>query len=191
MILVMTSPPGVEPVTVADAKAHMRIDHDSEDVLIASLVLTSRLHIETALSLALITQSWMITLDRWPQGPIVELPLAPLQSVTNVRVRDAAGNTATVPDTAYLVDMASRPPSIVWNNAPRPVPGTAANGIEIDISVGFGDDATSVPAPLKHAILMLTAHWYEHRDPGEIGSETARIPDAVSSLINPFRTIRL
>jgi uncharacterized phiE125 gp8 family phage protein len=48
-----------------------------------------------------------------------------------------------------------------------------------------------VPAPLKHAILLLAAHWYEHRDPNEIGAEGARIPDAVSSLINPFRTIRL
>lgn len=55
MPLVMTSPPAAEPVTVADAKAHMRIDTDAEDVLIGSLLLTSRLHIETALSLALIT----------------------------------------------------------------------------------------------------------------------------------------
>lgn len=191
MPLVMTSRPAVEPVTVADAKAHMRIDQDDEDVLIASLVLTSRLHIEAALSLALITQSWTFTLDRWPHGPIVELPLAPLRSIESVRVRDASGHATTVPDTAYLIDMVSRPPRVVWNNAARPVPGIAASGIEINFTAGFGEDAASVPAPLKHAILMLTAHWYEHRDPDEIGSSGARIPDAVSNLINPFRTIRL
>ncbi|CEJ85680.1 conserved hypothetical protein [Hyphomicrobium sp. GJ21] len=191
MSLVMTSPPAVEPVTVADAKAHMRIDTDAEDILIGSLVLTSRLHIETALSLALITQSWKFTLDRWPKSREIELPLAPLRSVGGVRVIDASGNATTVSDQSYLVDLASRPPRLIWNNSVPPLPGGAVKGIEIDLTAGFGDSAASVPAPLKHAILMLTAHWYEHRDPREIGQDGARIPDAVSDLITPFRTIRL
>jgi uncharacterized phiE125 gp8 family phage protein len=191
MSLVMTSPPAIEPVTVAEAKAHMRIDTDAEDILIGSLVLTSRLHIETALSLALITQSWKLTLDRWPKSREIELPIAPLRSVGGVRVIDASGHAMTVSDQSYLVDLASRPPRLIWNNSVPPLPGRAAKGIEIDLTAGFGDSAASVPAPLKHAILMLTAHWYEHRDPREIGQDGARIPDAVSDLINPFRTIRL
>lgn len=191
MSLVMTSPPAVEPVTVTEAKAHMRIDTDAEDILIGSLVLTSRLHIETALSLALITQSWKFTLDRWPKSREIELPLAPLRSVGSVHVIDASGNATTVSDQSYLVDLASRPPRLIWNNSVPPLPGRAAKGIEIDLTAGFGDSAASVPAPLKHAILMLTAHWYEHRDPREIGQDGARIPDAVSDLIAPFRTIRL
>ena len=191
MSLVMTSPPAAEPVTVADAKAHMRIDTDAEDVLIGSLILTSRLHIETALSLALITQSWTLVLDRWPRGREIDLPIAPLRSVGGVRVIDASGHATTVSDRSYLVDLAARPPRLVWNTSALPLPGRAANGIEIDLTAGFGDSAASVPAPLKHAILMLTAHWYEHRDPREIGQDGARIPDAVSDLIAPFRTIRL
>jgi uncharacterized phiE125 gp8 family phage protein len=187
----MTSPPAVEPVTVADAKAHMRIDGSDDDVLIGSLILTSRLHIEAALALALITQSWMLTLDRWPHAGQIELPLAPLRSLNEVRIKNTAGDPAVVAEQTYLVDIASRPPRLIWNNCAPPLPGLAANGIEIDLTVGFGDTADSVPAPLKHAILMLTAHWYEHRDPQEIGAHGARIPDAVSELINPFRTIRL
>ncbi|HET6390789.1 head-tail connector protein [Hyphomicrobium sp.] len=191
MSLVMTMPPAVEPVSVADAKAHMRIDGDDEDVLIASLLLTSRLHIEVALSLALVTQKWKLTLDRWPRGRDVELPLSPLRSIDEIRVKDAAGVASVVPAESYLVDIASRPPRLVWNNQVPPSPQVRANGIEIEITAGFGASAESVPAPLKHAILMLTAHWYEHRDPGEVGSSDARIPEAVSALINPFRTIRL
>ena len=191
MSLVMTSPPAVEPVTVADAKAHLRIDTDAEDVLIGSLILTSRLHMETALSLALIMKSWKLTLDRWPPGREIDLPIAPLRSVGGVRVKDVSGNPMTVSEQSYLVDLASRPPRLVWNNSAPPLPGLAAKGIEIDLTAGFGDSAASVPAPLKHAVLMLTAHWYEHRDPQEIGQDGARIPDAVSDLINPFRTIRL
>ena len=191
MALVMTSGPAIEPVTIADAKAHMRIDNAAEDVLIGSLILTSRLHVEAALSVAMITQMWTLVLDRWPSGDTVEIPLSPLQAVPAVRVKNASGVGVVVPPTNYLVDIASRPPRLVWNQAWRPDPGVAVNGIEIDLTAGFGIGATSVPAPLKHAILLLVAHWYEHRDPVVIGASEARIPDAVTDLIAPFRKIRL
>ena len=191
MALVLTSGPAVEPVTVSEAKSHLRIDGTAEDVLIASLILTSRLHVEAALGLALINQTWMLVLDRWPGDGQADIPIAPLQAVTAVRVKNAAGAATVVPATSYLVDIVSKPPRLVWNNAAPVMPGRIANGIEIDLSAGFGATAASVPAPLKHAVLMLTAHWYEHRDPVEIGSAAARIPDAVSDLIQPFRKFRL
>jgi uncharacterized phiE125 gp8 family phage protein len=191
MALVMTSGPAIEPVTIADAKAHMRIDTAAEDVLIGSLILTSRLHVEAALSVAMITQMWTLVIDRWPGGDTVDIPLSPLQAVPAVRVKNASGVGIVVPSTNYLIDIASRPPRLVWNQAWRPDPGVAVNGIEIDLTAGFGNDASSVPAPLKHAILLLVAHWYEHRDPVEIGANEARIPDAVADLIAPFRKIRL
>ena len=65
MALVLTSGPGVEPITLAEAKAHLRIDGSVEDTLILSLVITSRLHIEAALGLALITQGWSYFIDAW------------------------------------------------------------------------------------------------------------------------------
>jgi uncharacterized phiE125 gp8 family phage protein len=191
LALILKSPPAAEPVTLEEAKAHMRIDHAHEDVLISSLILTSRLHVETGLSLALITQSWTVQMDRWPKGDAVELPLAPLQAVTDVRVTHSDGSAGSIAATGYLVDLASRPARLVWNGMTPPRPGVRANGIEIDITAGFGAGGESVPAPLRHAILLLTAHWYEHRDPIEIGSSAAHIPDAVSDLIQPFRRMRL
>ena len=191
MALVLTSGPAVEPVTVSEAKAHLRIDGTADDVLIASLILTSRLHIESSLDLALITQSWTLIRDRWPNSTEVEIPMSPLQSIAAVRVKNASGAADVVPATSYLVDIASRPPRLIWNAAARPNPGIRANGIEIDFTAGFGATAASVPAPLKHAISMLVAHWFEHRDPIEIGSDGARMPAAVSDLIQPFRKIRL
>lgn len=191
MPFVMTSPPAVEPVTLAEAKAHMRVDGTTDDVLIGSLLLTSRLHLETGLSLAMITQSWRLLLDAWPISGPLEVPLVPVQAVTEVRVKNASGLAQVVAASAYAVDVASRPARLVWNNAAPPAPGVPANGIEIDLVAGFGATSASVPAPLKHALLMLAAHWYEHRDPYEIGSDSARIPSAVSELIQPFRTIRL
>lgn len=191
MGLVMTSGPASEPVTVSEAKAHMRIDGTAEDFLIGSLVLTSRLHVEAMLDCALINQTWRLTLDAWPEEREVPIPLAPLQSINAVKVKDTAGTAQTVPATNYLVDLTSKPPRLVWNAAARPDPGVPAAGIEIEFTAGFGASAANVPAPLKHAVLMLTAHWYEHRDPVEIGSPASRIPAAVADLIQPFRKIRL
>jgi uncharacterized phiE125 gp8 family phage protein len=63
MANILLSGPSVEPITLADAKSHLRVDTSAEDTLIQSLIMASRLHIEAALDLALITQSWRFRLD--------------------------------------------------------------------------------------------------------------------------------
>ena len=70
MPLILTAGPSVEPISLAEAKAHCRVDADAEDTLIASLILAARLHIERCLDLALISQSWSLYLDRWPDSPM-------------------------------------------------------------------------------------------------------------------------
>lgn len=191
MALVITSAPAVEPVTVSEAKAHLRVDGTAEDTLIGSLILTSRLHIEAALGLALMTQSWRLSLDAWPNGRELELPLRPLQSLSSVKVVAADGTSETVPSNSYVVDIDGTPPRLVRNGGSWPQPEKAANGIEIEFTAGFGDEAADVPAPIRQALLMLIAHWYEHRDPIEVGSRETLIPAAVSDLLAPYRTVRL
>ena len=191
MALVITSAPAVEPVTVSEAKAHLRVDGTAEDTLIGSLILTSRLHIEAALGLALMTQSWRLSLDVWPNGRELELPLRPLQSLSSVKVVAADGTSETVPSNSYVVDIDGTPPRLVRNGGRWPQPEKAANGIEIEFTAGFGDEAADVPAPIRQALLMLIAHWYEHRDPIEVGSRETLIPAAVSDLLAPYRTVRL
>jgi len=191
MALVITSAPAVEPVTVSEAKAHLRVDGTAEDTLIGSLILTSRLHIEAALGLALMTQSWRLTLDAWPNGRELELPLRPLRSLTSVKIVAADGTAETIPSSSYVVDIDGTPPRLVRNGGSWPQPEKAANGIEIEFTAGFGDEAADVPAPIRQALLMLIAHWYEHRDPIEVGSRETLIPAAVSDLLAPYRTVRL
>ncbi len=84
MALIMNVGPVVEPVSLDEAKAHLRIDGGAEDALIISLILTSRLHIEAALGLALITQSWTLKRDAWPKGESVGLMLRPVQNIVAV-----------------------------------------------------------------------------------------------------------
>jgi uncharacterized phiE125 gp8 family phage protein len=192
MALVLTSGPAVEPVTLAEAKAHLRVDGSAEDTLIASLIVTSRLHIEAALGLALITQSWSFFLDAWPARSQVPLPVRPVQSIAAVKLYAADESVTVVPADTYLLDGAGSPPRLVRRgNLAWPTPAKVANGIEIAFVAGYGDAAANVPPPIRHAILLLVAHWHEHREPIAIGAPGAPVPPTVSELLQPYREVRL
>ncbi len=190
MALVLTLAPLTEPLTVAEAKAHLRLDTSAEDVLIASLILTSRLHIEAALGLALITQSWQLQLDAWPDGKALALPLHPVSAVTAVLMTAYDGTATTLATSATVFDPG--PPARIVRTGPGwPTITAAANGISIRFTAGFGPTPADVPAPIRQAMLLLVAHWYEHRDPIEIGEPDTAIPKAVSDLLRPYRRPRL
>ena len=104
MALVLTSGPASEPVTLAEAKTHLRVDGSAEDTLIGSLIITSRLHVEAALGLALVTQGWSYFLDAWPPGHQVSLPLRPVQSIAAVKLYAADESVATLGPDTYLLD---------------------------------------------------------------------------------------
>ena len=192
MPLVLTAGPAVEPVTLDDAKAHMRIDGTAEDTLIGSLIVTSRLHVEAGLGLALITQSWSWFIDAWPPGPALKLPLRPVQSIAAVRLYDEAAASTTVAPDSYFLDGTSAPARLVRQGAlVWPKPGRIANGIEVAFTAGYGDAAADVPETIRHAILLLIAHWHEHRSPLEVGPIAQPPPDMVEQLLAPYRTMRV
>ncbi len=191
MALVLVTPPVIEPVSIAEAKSHLRLDGSADDILVASLILTSRLHIEAALGLALVTQGWKLVLDRWPKSDCLALPLRPVQSITSVAVLTADGSPDVLAPSSFVLDGGGAPPRLVRTGAAWPTVGRAAAGIEIDFVAGFGAAAADVPAPIRQALLLLIAHWYEHRDPIEIGSAESAVPRAVSELLLPYRTARL
>ena len=68
MRLVLITPPASEPVTLAEAKLHARIQHDEDDALVASLIVAARRHCETCLKSALVTQTWTLYLDSFPSA---------------------------------------------------------------------------------------------------------------------------
>jgi uncharacterized phiE125 gp8 family phage protein len=112
-------------------------------------------------------------------------------AVASVRVLSATGVPTVLSASDYVLDGAALAPRLVRSGSNWPVPGKAANGIEIAFTAGFGPAATDVPAPIRHALLLLVAHWYEHRDPFEIGFAPSGIPKSVSDLLTPYRAVRL
>jgi uncharacterized phiE125 gp8 family phage protein len=206
MATVQTSAPVVEPVSLLDVKAHLRIDTADEDSLLQSLIMTARLHIEVALGLALITQTWSCYFDQWPstqepraatlhRPPSLDaliIPISPIKSIDAIRVYADDGTFIALPLTGFLMDVVSRRARVVRRFATAlPAPGRKLNGIEVAVTAGFGATSADIPAPIRQAHLLLVAHWYEHRDPAEIGTPEARVPAAVSSLLAPWAPVRL
>ena len=192
MPLVLTSGPAAEPVALAEAKAHLRVDGTAEDTLIASLIVTARLNVEAAAGLALITQGWSYFFDAWPRGRALKLPLRPVQAVAAVRLFDENGASTALDPATYLLDGAGMPPRLVRQGALHwPRPGRVANGIEVAFTAGYGNAAADVPGPIRQAILLLVAHWYEHRSPVEVGPQAEPVPDMVATLLAPYRAMRL
>ena len=190
MSLALNTPPSNEPVSLAEAKAYLRIDHADEDALIQSLLLAARMHLERVTGLAFLSQQWSLWLDHWP-GPEVTIPLFPLAAVVAVKIYPATGAAAVADPATYVTDTARRPPRLVRVGATWPEPQRVANGIEIVFTAGFGANAADLPAPLAKAILLLAADWYETRGPLAIGDPAESLPRPVAGLIAPYRTRRL
>lgn len=190
MTAALVTPPAIEPVTVAEAKAHLRLDHDADDALLGALVGAARCHVEALARQVLIEQTWRIYRDAWPRDGVVPIALGPLRSVAAVTVYDAAGEPVTLDPAGYDLDAASRPARLTLRGTP-PAPGRRLNGVEIDVVAGYGPTGVAVPAPLRQAILMLVARWYEDREGAALGGMPAPVADEVAALVAPYRAARL
>jgi uncharacterized phiE125 gp8 family phage protein len=192
MPLILTAGPSAEPISLAEAKAHCRVDTEAEDMLIASLILAARMHIERSLDVALVEQSWSLYLDAWPARDWLKLPLAPVISLDAVRLYSPTDTNVTLDPSLFFLDGAGGRPRLVRRDAQAwPLPGRNANGIEIAFTAGYGPTPDDVPMPIRLAIKMLVAHWYEAREPVLPGEEANALPMGVASLITPYREVRL
>lgn len=189
MTLIRTVEPSAEPVTPAEAKAHLRIDHSSEDDLLAGLIRAAREEVERATGLALIDQSWRLALDAWPCSGAVTILLHPVREILSVTAYGPDGEASLIDPATYQADTASRPARMMFARPPAAL--RAMNGIEIDFTAGFGEAGTDVPDLLRRAMLLLVAHWYEFRTAFGPKDQPVGYPAGYDRLIAPFRTRRL
>jgi uncharacterized phiE125 gp8 family phage protein len=191
MSSILLTPPAVEPVALTDAKAWLRVEHDDDDDVIAALIAGARCHVEAQTRRALITQEWRLVRESWPSnGRIAALPV-PLVAITAARVRDGQGGTQSLDLQAFTVDAAAAPAIIAFAPWALPVPEQKAGGVEIDITCGYGGGPGDVPPPLRQAIRLLLAHWYENRGLVALGDTVAVLPATVAALIAPYRVLSL
>jgi uncharacterized phiE125 gp8 family phage protein len=190
MTAALITPPAMEPVLLDDAKAYLRLDTDDEDAFVTAAIVAARVHVEALTRRVLIEQGWRVYFDAWPRKRIVTIPVAPLIAVDALTVYDAAGEPQTIDPDDYEVDTIAVPGRIVASAA-VPMASRTINGIEIDVTAGYGASSVDVPGPLRQAIMMLVAHWYEHRGP--VGHDLAGTlpPFGFDALIASYRILSL
>ena len=190
MTIYLLAGPAEEPVSLAEAKAFLRLDDTAEDALMTTLVTAARLHVEGTTARALIAQTWRLVLDCWPANRVVKLPVAPLLSLSAVTAYDDAATPHELGLEQFEIDAAT--PRLLL---PVDVEGMPAlrerQGLEIDYVAGFGADAGDVPADLKQAILVLVAHWFEHRDTVVLSGPGNGEPAGFERLVAGYRRARL
>ncbi len=131
MSSILLAGPAAEPISLAEAKAYLRVEHDDDDDVIAALIAGSRIHVEAATRRALVTQTWRIVRDAWPTGGRIVVTPQPLRDVTAARVYRDDGTTQSIDLQAFVIDTASAVLAFAaWS---LPTPGRSAAGIELDV----------------------------------------------------------
>lgn len=184
----VTTEPTEEPVSLEDAKKHLRVPTNNEDANISGIYIpAARRRIEAELGRALINTTFEYSLDAFPRSSLpINLPRNPVQSVTSI-VYIASDGTETTMDAAdYVLDSSSEPGRIhpvyatTWPHVRRRTNGQTVN---VTFVAGYGTDRTNVPAGIREAMLLLIGHYYYHREAVAMGTTAAELPRAVGDLL--------
>ena len=180
--LQLVTAPSVEPVSLSEAKLHLRVDVSDDDTLITSLIKSARLWCETQCGRAFISQQLRLSLDGFPadigdfydvetaillaRGCRILLPRPKLISVDSITHVDANGVTQTLDPSSYQADLEDEPGAVlpaVSGYWPVTQYGKV-NAVQITYTAGYGPAASDVDERAKIAIKLLVAHWYENRE---------------------------
>lgn len=154
----INSAPAVEPVSVAELKENLRLDCDTQDAMLGSLIKAARIAVETKLHRTLIETEY-IQFHADFANPI-ELYRPPALSITSIQYY-SDDSLITLPTDDYYFNPHSAPAQIVAKSA-FPLVDNIPNAVQITFKAGYGADPSDVPEPIRQAIIMLASDLFEH-----------------------------
>jgi uncharacterized phiE125 gp8 family phage protein len=189
--LVRSVPPAVEPVTLAEAKAHLRVDISTDDGLIASIIKAAREWCEEYLDRSLVHTQWTMRMDSFPHEFVLPRPpMATSGTVTATAITYTLETQAveTLDTATYRVDRHDTPGRIrVVYAGTWPAHLFDENSVTVTWYGGYGADGTSVPAAIRSAMLMIISSLYEHRTAVLTGTISKEIEFGVKSMLDAHR----
>jgi uncharacterized phiE125 gp8 family phage protein len=175
------TPVSTEPVSLAEAKTHMKVEEDAEDSLILDLISAAREYCESFTRRTIATQTLETYCDSFPHCDHIKLPMPPLRSVTSVKYTDSDGTETTLANTEYLVDTVNGRIVLPYGGSWPTATMNPVNPIKIRYVAGY----TTLPAQIKQAMLLLIGHWYDNRElVGDVKGHTAF---SVHALLSQFK----
>lgn len=183
MALKLITPAAGLPVTLARAKAFLRVEGTDEDDLIGALLGAAVGHLEQVTGRRFGTETWALCLDSF--SDTILLQYGPVQSVTGIEYLDQAGATQQAPAELWREDLVSDPARIVRRpGASWPQVLDAPNAVTVRFVAGYAD----LPLPLQQAVLLLVGHWYTNREAATTGTISTELPLGVMALIHNYRS---
>lgn len=187
---ILITAPTAKPVSVAEAKAHLRVDVSDEDTYIGTLIDAASAHLDGwtgQLGQAICEQTWR---DQWDDfSSVMRLNLYPVQSVSSVKYIDTNGDEQTIDAANYYLMKLDGTWFVVFKfNYTFPALSVMDRpAVTIEYVAGYD----TVPAAICHAIKLIVGAWYENREETIIGVPVARLPDsvAVNALLAPYRRV--
>lgn len=190
--LTLITPPASEPLTLAEAKAHLRVVNSSEDTLIAAYLAAAREVVEQMTGRAFLTQTRLVTLSEWPCSAhsswmLQTLPGFPLAAITHVKYyADGADTLSTLASGNYVAQPYAKPGSILFlDTADLPSLACRLDAVQITYTCGYASSAIAaaqIPGALI-ALRQLVTHLYTHRAPVNVGNITSELPFSMRSLL--------
>ncbi len=193
MILVEQATVPVEALPVAEFRDYLRLGTGFTDDAIQDGVLETCLRaaiaaIEARTGKAILERGFRWSLTAWRDHGRQVLPIAPVSAVTRLFIVDRQGAETDTPVTAYALERDAHRPALA--SAGGSLPSVPIGGsAEIEFNAGYGPAWSDAPPALKKAVLMLAAHYYEHRH--AMAFEADGIPSGISDLLLPFLNLRL
>ena len=205
MPIQLVTPPTEEPVSLLEAKLHLRVDFDEDDMLIASLITAARQAAETLTGRQLTTARWKQVLDCFPEQSLMGVPAgqtftlpghaillakAPVQSVVSINYLDMGSVNQTMPALTYTVDVACEPARItpvfgqIW-----PICLPQIGAVSVTFDAGYGT-ASQVPEGIKSWIKLRVGSLYAHRE--EVAAlSRGRIESLpfIDGLLDPYKVV--
>jgi len=186
------TPPVGDLVTLSDCKRDLRLlGIDDQDDLILSLIESASEYCDGrdgVFSRALLTQTWRVSLPRFPIK--FGFPVVPAQSISAISYYDADNAQQTLAASSYrLVSSPDSATLEVEDGVSLPSTFTRDDAVRFDVVCGYGDHASDVPAPIRTAVRILVGHWYNNASviTGANQSNMYTVPHAFQAIADNYR----
>ncbi|MCT4654840.1 MAG: head-tail connector protein [Cohaesibacter sp.] len=186
MMAKLITPPAKEPVSLEDMKAYLKQDSSAEDDLLSALIIAARSYLEQVTGRHFLSQIWQVTLKVTKEREI-SLPFHPVQRLVSLAALTDQGDLTALDLGDFKLEQHSNPAIIKKLQSSHP---PSAGRLVIQLETGFGGQESDVPPPILQALKMIVSRWFDCRGISNPSDDEA-INVAVSTLIAPYRTVRL
>jgi uncharacterized phiE125 gp8 family phage protein len=174
------------PVSLTEAKNHLKVDTTEDDTLITNLIVAATQSCEIYTNQFFIETEVKQYCDYWDDA--VQLYKSPVSDIVVIKYYDSTNTYQTLSASVYLSDLESEPARIALDvNQSFPTLANRINAVEVRYKVGYGDAASDVPDGIKQAILLTIGNWYGNRESVITGRTATEVPQTSKFLLDQYK----